>query len=242
MNRFLVVALLPLLLLGGCATSRAVGPQMSDEEYLSATEEVQRDYVSGVGGTKTILAPKKEAEFQDGRPVFYGDGATSYTKQLVELPGKYNAVAVYPGHNPEGLSGAVHQGMFLGLAYKAGDKDGDGNERKNGDLVYMKYADGVIRPVPLLSNVQATEDFSAAMLKAVGGGFANGGLSAIIGKLLPCSGCADAVPAVINNVQGGFGVGIGGEAASFAAADANAKANTASSATSGNSLPKVNLY
>lgn len=183
-----ILAGFAVLTLTACTTFNNGLPSMSDADYLKASPAERNAHLSAVVKSSAALQDKKDVEYNAGQPVVYGDGDTKYTRQWVKLPGEYDAVAVYPGHNPKGLSGAVHEGMYLALA------------DKKGNMLYRTGPNGVVSPIPLLANVAASEDFEAAMWKAGIGGFSNGGLSAIINKTVPCADCGTTGPAMVNQV------------------------------------------
>lgn len=204
-----VLFLALISLLSGCATFESGLPTVSKNEFLSWSDEKQAAYPGDLKSVEKRLKIKDDGEYAVGLPVTYGSGTTKHTQQWVKLPGKYDAVAVYPGHNPDGLSGAVHEGMFLALA------------NKQGEIEYQDGPNGVGVPIYLLKNVAATEDFVAAMLKAGISGFGNGGLSTILNKTLPaCDNCGSN-SGVVNFVSSSSGSLANAQAATTSNAGVN---------------------
>ncbi len=171
-----------LMLLGVSAcetTSRSAVTLMSDADYLRATPEQRQADDAAVAGLGQLEA-RREAMFKAYLPVNYGDDRTGYTIQCIRQPGPYNAVATYPGHNPPGMDGAVHEGMLVLVAdkncnvlYQEGPKGPDGQP-------------GVVSPVKLLANVATQEDMSRRMWSSVAPAILNGTGAALIAGATNC--------------------------------------------------------
>lgn len=114
-----------------------------------------------------LSEPQKISLLQDGYPLTYGTKATGYTVQCHILPGEYNQVAIYNGHNARGLSRATQQAMMVQMA------DNDCN------VMYRPVRDNsgaivTVSPVTILNDAVAQEDMMRVMARTVTPAIFNG--------------------------------------------------------------------
>lgn len=145
-----------LMLFGAsaCASGGSSLARMSDADFLRASPENQNNYISGLNKDTLALAGKRQAELKAGLEVPYGSEDTGHVLQCSEIPGAYNAVGVYPVHNPRGMSTASHAAMLFLVA----DKDCN--------VIYQKAPDGSPVPIKLIANVATTEDLLGAVMRS----------------------------------------------------------------------------
>jgi len=199
------LGILTFLLLGGCASmSSHVTPTMDNASYLKATAEQRASYQATIKSERETLAEKWQAELQTGRPVLYGDSGTKYTLQKVVLPGDYDLLAYYPGHNPEGLDGRNSEGMVVLVT------------DKNGKVLYK---DG--RPVAVLANVATNNDTGRDILTGLVPALFNGTVPALVNHMNDCgNNCSSSSAGTTIVNQGGSSF-----AGAFSASDANSNAS-----------------
>lgn len=170
----LAAAVSVTLLLGACASTPMPGPsqsqwlQMSEADRLAAAEEAKAYRDSFQSWWVEIGQPLYEAR----QPVRIGSGENGYTMQWHTLPGQFDAVTFYPGHNPEGMHGNNSEGMYTALA------------DKNGNILYRKDGKtGAVAPNKILANVTTSEDVNRMVVKGafqVAAGALNGIGAAIV--------------------------------------------------------------
>lgn len=211
----LIYLVLVTLVASGCAAT-PYQKSISDAKFLKLDASERTQYTEQITSDFSALEAKRSAEFAAGLPVLYGDKRTGFTIQWIKIPGKYDQVALYLGHQPKGM-GSGHEAMQSFSAYK------------NGELVYGNFLDQngikVERPIDLIGNVatnQSMKSLVATGLFQMGAAALNGVVgSAIIADKQCGKNCGSSITAIA----------AGGEALSLArGGDANAAAGSSSEA------------
>ncbi len=200
----IVKALIVLMLLGvsACASGGSPFAHMSDADFLRASPESQSAYISDLTQGTLALSAKRQAELSAGLPVQYGTEDTGHVLQCSEIPGEYNAVGVYPVHNPRGMATASHAAML----YLVADK--------KCNVLYIKDDKGLGAPIKLISNAVTTEDLLGAVMRSTVPAMLNGVGAAAITSAAQCGN--DCGNIVLNN---------GSVSSSGSIAEANSGAN-----------------
>lgn len=163
--------------------------RMSDSEYLKVSETERVAYRDQLKSDTNDLAAKWQSELEAYLDVRTGDARTGTTIQCSWVPGSYNLINVYPGHNPPGMSGAASEGFLTLVA------------DKKCQPYYAIAEDGTPSVVRLLSNVAAQEDIARVMAKGgfqVAGSLFSGVGAQALANAKDCDGCGTTF-----NVAGG---------------------------------------
>ena len=182
-----LLAVLPLLLLVGCATTgEFVTETMSDKDYVKLTTEAQETYRNTITSEEEVLASKKEAEYQAGRPVHYGPPDNGYTLQWLK---RLELVSWCKGHTTGNM------GMESNMCQTV-------RADKNGSILYLSSKEAVM-PTKFLQDTATQKGIGRVVAEGgfqVFGAIMNGTGAALINKSAGCSG-SNCAPTF--NVRGG---------------------------------------
>lgn len=169
--------------------------------------------------TKTNLTTEQKTSLDEARydrlvaflPVEYGTDRTGHTVQCMFIPGAYNQVAVYPSHNPPGMSGAVTEGAYWYMA------------DKECNVIYRQSADGLIAPIKIDGTRDQRDGVGVRAIQAVStvaGATMNGAVASVLAP-----GCNGAACGIVNLVNGGNAIA-GANSSSGSASEVNVTETT----------------
>lgn len=142
-----ILALLPLL--GACAasTSGMVEKTMTDQQYLTLSEEKRGEYIAAITDEEDTLTSKKQAEYNAGRPVHYEDPETGLFR-TIQWDKMLGMVYIYPGKYTGALTMNTHNVITVEATEDGKIKyhpDGRGGMRANVFLANVASEEGVGR-------------------------------------------------------------------------------------------------
>lgn len=178
-NKIIMLAA-SLVMLTACAG----GPSMrvSDAAYLEMSAEERADYRVRSSEEREILAEKRAMDDEDFRnfiPIRVGDARTGATMQCLPTPGEFNAVMVYPGHQPPDMFATESEGQVMMLA------------NNDCEIQYFEDARGGRRPVTIIANMANEEGRGRLLSKAatqIGAAVISGPLSQLVANQRGCTG------------------------------------------------------
>lgn len=155
-----------LLVLAGCAGNKAA-VDVSERDYLKMDASERQAHERQLSSEKAVLEQWRISRLQAFQPVTFGTKATGYTVQCHWMPGEYNQIAIYNGHNAPGLSRATHQAMMVQMA------------DNNCDVLYRPVRDNsgeivTVSPVTILNDAAAQEDMLRVMGRTIAPAILNG--------------------------------------------------------------------
>lgn len=221
-----VVSFLQRMLLGivvavlaGCATGDSfVTKTMSNEDYVKSSQADRAKYRTAVIDEAKAIEEKNAVEYFAQRPVYVGNGKTSFTYQWSKAS---RQLFIYPGHVPGGMGLET----FGAVAF-ATDEQGK-----------IMYDPATKHPMKVFTNVAMQEDLLRATLKTFAGAVPSAFNGAIAAKIQTdaCKekGCGGGVEFNQEIVS----VGMGGQGGRGGSAAAGAYSNSGASVTGGGGCP-----
>lgn len=184
--KFLVIlALFPML--GACASSMGmVKKTMTDEQYLSLSDEERGEYIATIADEEKALSLKKDAEYNAGRPVHYEDPETGLFR-TIQWDKTLGMVYIYPGKYTSALNMNMHNVVTV-------------EATEDGKIKYYPDGRGGRRANVFLANVASEEGIGRLLIRSGTQVLASGFSGAIAAKIYTDNqDCGDGGDIILNN-------------------------------------------